>query len=160
MPSSTSPSWVLMLPSSVTNGRLSPLWYLKEPGCLSEKKKITRLQIQVKRRLTWMLRLLRNDTYWQIGVPSRRTGTEHTATTTRTFCTILYWGRVTDVNTSMCTCKPQLSGNLIIVFSSSFCLHDYNAENWKQAKKHEMWESSAKQFKIFSIKNHRKHGSR
>lgn len=46
--------------------------------------------VDIKLGLTTWKCLFLNVKYLHMGFPSRRTGTEHTATTTRTFCTIPY----------------------------------------------------------------------
>lgn len=89
-PSSNSPWRVLMLLSSATSGRLSSSWNYRKPE-ISQNPQLTEElgSVDVKLRLTTWKCLFLNVKYLHMGFPNRRTGTEHTATTTRTFCTIL-----------------------------------------------------------------------
>lgn len=88
-----------MDPSSGSSRRLSSSWCRREPeNCQKihptlQKKDFFFLKVQ--HRLTISRRLLLNVMYSHMGFPSRRTGTAHSASTTRTFCTTSYTWRVT-----------------------------------------------------------------
>lgn len=90
-PSSSSPWRVLMLLLSATSGRLSSSWNYRNPE-ICQNPQLTGAwgSVDVKLGLTTWKCLFLNVKYLHMGFPNRRTGTEHRATTTRTFCTILY----------------------------------------------------------------------
>ena len=91
---STSPWQVLMEPSSDTSGRLSSsLCHKRQEICQDKHSTLEKKKIQkcsAKHKLTTWRRLLLNERYSLVGFPSRRMGTEQTASTTRTFCTTDY----------------------------------------------------------------------
>lgn len=94
--SSTSPWRVLMFPSSVTSGCLSSSWHHREPEIYQKTHQIVgRGSVQRNYKLTTWYRLYLNVTYWHMGFPNSRNGTEHSASTTRTFCTTTYMWRMT-----------------------------------------------------------------